>query len=376
MRIVVAPDSFKESMTAGVAASAMVSGIRDVCYDVEVVKIPLADGGEGTADILNNYFGANRYKSEVTGPLGNMITVEYGVTTDNIAIMDVASVIGLQLVSRDERNPLKTTSYGLGELIIDALNRGARKFIIGLGGSATNDGGIGMAQALGVELTDQDGKSVPLGGEGLMKLKNISLKKIDPRLLDCTFTIAADVRNKLLGDDGATFVYGAQKGADHQMLQQLEQGMENYVSVLKRDLQMDVTGTIGAGAAGGLGAAFYAFLDAEIKPGIDYIIELVELEQRISEATLVFTGEGKIDDQTLQGKVPLGVAKLAAKFDVPVVAIVGANKVTTDKIYEAGIRAIFPIVNEPMPLSDALDQAETLTRITVANVMRLFMNNY
>src|SRR5699024_2779904 len=166
-----------------------------------------------------NYFGANRYKSEVTGPLGNMITVEYGVTTDNIAIMDVASVIGLQLVSRDERNPLKTTSYGLGELIIDALNRGARKFIIGLGGSATNDGGIGMAQALGVELTDQDGKSVPLGGEGLMKLKNISLKKIDPRLLDCTFTIAADVRNKLLGDDGATFVYGAQKGADHQMLQ-------------------------------------------------------------------------------------------------------------------------------------------------------------
>lgn len=373
MRIVVAPDSFKESMTAPEVARAIEKGIRKVNRTCEVVKVPLADGGEGTSDILIDYFKADRFEVKVTGPLGEKVGATYGIIENNVAIIDVASVIGLHLVPKHKRNPLKTTSYGVGELIIDALNRGAKQFIIGLGGSSTNDGGIGMAQALGVSITSATGQDVPFGGEGLAKTESISFKEMDPRLRRCKFTIVSDVTNKLLGESGASYVYGAQKGANNAMIEQLEAGMKHYASILERDVAKDVVHIKAAGAAGGLGAAFYAFLEADLKRGIDYMIELTNLEREIAKADLVFTGEGKIDDQTLHGKVPFGVAQLAQKYNVPVIAIVGSNKVTTDKIYETGIRAIFSIVQQPLALDDALRTGKTLTEKTVENIMRLIL---
>lgn len=371
MRIVIAPDSFKESMSATEVANAIEKGIRNVCQTCKIVKVPLADGGEGTAELLTHYFNAKMFEVAVTGPLGEKVVTTYSITSSGIAIFDVASVIGLHLVPKEKRNPLQTTSYGVGELIIDALNHGAKQFIIGLGGSSTNDGGIGMAQALGVKVTDQNGLDVASGGEGLAQVVQISTSSIDPRLQHCTFTIASDVTNPLLGKRGATYVYGSQKGATKKMLTQLEQGMENYADVLYRDLKISVAEIEGAGAAGGLGAAFHLFSRVEIRRGIDYIMELTKLEKEIAQADIVLTGEGKIDNQTLHGKVPFGVAQIAKKQGVPVIAIVGANEVTSEKIYEAGIRAIFPIVNKPMSFNEALQNAESLTERTAENVFRL-----
>lgn len=373
MRIVVAPDSFKESMSATVVADAMERGIRKVCKPCEVVKVPLADGGEGTADILMRHLNAERFEAKVTCPLGAKVCAAYGITDDGTAILDVASAIGLQLVPEEKRDLQKTTSYGVGELIIDALDNGAKQFIIGLGGSATNDGGIGMLQALGVKITNHRGADVALGGQGLEQIAHISTSSMDSRLEHCSFTIASDVTNPLLGKRGATFVYGPQKGASEEVLVELERGMKRYADVLHRALRVDVTRMESAGAAGGLGAAFRVFLRAEIKRGIDYIMDLVNLEEEIAHADIVLTGEGKIDDQTLHGKVPYGVAQLAKKHGIPVIAIVGANEVTSTQIYEAGIQAIFSIVNKPLSLSESLQNGDVLTERTVENVVRLMI---
>lgn len=371
MRIVLAPDSFKESMTAIEVADAIERGIRNVCEVCDIVKIPLADGGEGTAEIVMEHLGAERVEAEVTGPLGEPLVARYGIVDGEMAIIDVVSVIGMQFVPEEMRNPLVTTTFGIGELLIDALNRGVRKFFIGLGGSSTNDGGIGMVQALGAEFLNRDGEAVARGGAGLEELAHISLKELDERLGDCSFTVASDVNNLLLGESGATYVFGPQKGADDAMLESLELGMENYAAILKRDLACDVTHVAGAGAAGGLGAAFHAFLQADIRRGIDYIMEITNLEDEIAQATLLITGEGKIDEQSLYGKVPFGVAQLAKKYAVPVLAIVGAKEVSSDSLYEAGIGAVFPIVKGPMSLEEALSQAEALTEGIVENVFRL-----
>lgn len=376
MRIVVAPDSFKGSMTAIEVADAVERGIRNVCEACNIVKIPLADGGEGTAEIVMKHLGAERIEAEVTGPLGEPLVARYGIVDGEMAIIDVASVIGMRFVPEEMRNPLVTTTFGIGELLIDALNRGVRKFFIGLGGSSTNDGGIGMVQALGAEFLNRDGEAVARGGAGLEELAHISLKELDERLGDCSFTVASDVNNLLLGESGATYVFGPQKGADDAMLENLERGMENYAAILKRDLACDVTQLAGAGAAGGLGAAFHAFLQADIRRGIDYIMEITNLEDEIAQATVVITGEGKIDEQSLYGKVPFGVAQLAKNYAVPVLAIVGAKEVSSDSLYEAGIGAIFPIVKGPMSLEEALSQAEALTEGIVENVFRLLRLTY
>lgn len=371
MRIVVAPDSFKESMTAIEVADAVERGIRNVCEACNIVKIPLADGGEGTAEIVMKHLGAERIEAEVTGPLGEPLVAGYGIVDGEMAIIDVASVIGIRFVPEEMRNPLVTTTFGIGELLIDALNRGVRKFFIGLGGSSTNDGGIGMVQALGAEFLNRDGEAVARGGAGLEELAHISYKGLDQRLGQSTFTLASDVNNSLLGENGATYVFGPQKGADDAMLARLERGMENYAAILKRDLGCDVTQLAGGGAAGGLGAAFHAFLQADLRRGIDYMMEMTDLEDEIAQATLVITGEGKIDEQTLYGKVPFGVAQLAKKYAVPVLAIVGAKEVSSDSLYEAGIGAIFSIVKGPMSLEEALSEAEALTEGIVENVFRL-----
>lgn len=374
MRFVIAPDSFKESMTAEQAANAMEKGIRNVCETCEVVKVPLADGGEGTADILINHLGAKVIETEVTGPLGDKVIATYGISSGVTAIMDVASVIGLHHVSKEKRNPLQTSTYGVGELILHALDCGVNNFIIGLGGSSTNDGGIGMLQALGVEILNDRGNPVARGGAGLSEVAKINTHTLDKRLKNCTFTIVSDVDNVLLGPKGATYTYGRQKGADDPMLRQLEHAMEQYVKVIERDTGQDVANEARAGAAGGLGAAFMAFLQTEMKRGIDFVIELTELEKEIKRADVVFTGEGKIDDQTLNGKTLLGVASLAKKHQVPVIAIVGANHITRKKVYSSGITAIFPIVQHPLTLQESIANAAKLTEQTVENIVRLILS--
>lgn len=374
LHIVVCPDSFKESMTAIEAANAMERGILNVCNTCEIVKIPLADGGEGTTDILIKYLGADVIEAKITGPLGEKVKATYGMLDGKIAIMDVASVIGLHHVPEGKRNPLNTSTYGVGELILHALDQGAKQFMIGLGGSSTNDGGIGMLQALGVEILNEKGKPVSLGGKGLFEVAIIKLETLDERIQNCKFTIVSDVDNMLLGPKGTTYTYGRQKGADDQLLQQLERGMERYSKIVKRDVHQDATTIPGAGAAGGLGFAFIVFLQAKIKRGVDYIIEITQLEKEIKKAQVVFTGEGKIDDQTLHGKTILGVAKIAKKYDVPVIAVVGANKVKETDIYDTGITSIFPIVNEPLTLQEAIHNAEQLTENTVENIVRLMIS--
>src|SRR5690606_246671 len=262
-----------------------------------------------------------------------------------------------------------------GELIVHALDRGAEAFIIGLGGSATNDGGIGMMQALGAEIVNAKKEPVGFGGKGLHEIANMNIDSLDSRLKQCTFTIISDVDNVLIGPKGATYTYGRQKGADDAMLEQLERGMEHFAEVVKRDLEIDVAGHPSAGAAGGLGAAFIAFLRANVKSGIDYIIELTGLEKEIEQAAFVFTGEGKIDDQTLHGKTLSGVAALGKKHHVPVIAFVGANLVEQKAFYESGITAVFSILDKPLSLQESLANGARLLEKQVENVVRLLLSN-
>jgi len=372
MKIVIAPDAFKESMTAFDVAVAMEKGVRKVIPDATIHKMPIADGGEGTVEALIDALGGKKITATVTGPLGEPMACEYGMIDGKIAVIEVAAVCGLGLIEDAKRNPLKTTSYGVGELIIHALDRGIHQFIIGLGGSGTNDGGIGMAQALGADITNTSGESVPFGGEGLQEVAHISLEKLDARLADCTFEIASDVTNPLLGEQGATAVYGPQKGADQAMVTILDQAMTHYATILQRDIEMDVADEIGAGAAGGLGAACLVFLNANIRPGIEVIAKHTGLADMIKDATLVLTGEGKMDDQTSYGKAVTGVAQIAKRYGVPVVAITGANQTTTDEVYERGVTAIFSLVNGPMTLDQAMENGAMLTENITENVLRLF----
>lgn len=360
-------------MTAAEAAQAIEKGIKNVSHDIITVKVPLADGGEGTVDALVNSLNGRIITHTVTDPLGNQIEAYYGIIDDNIAVIEIATVVGLDLVPLDKRNPLHTTTYGIGELILHALDQSIRHFIIGLGGSSTNDGGIGMVQALGAEITDSQGKTVSYGGKGLKDINRIDIESIDGRLKDCTFEIACDVKNPLLGSNGASFVYGPQKGADAQTVAQLDTYMSNYAKLIKKDIQIDVKDIPGAGAAGGLGAAFIAFFNGKLRSGIEIVTEVTNLASHIKDADLVITGEGKMDDQTIYGKTPVGVAKIAKKYDVPVIAITGANKVTTSEIYDTGIIAIFSIVNEPMSLEAAMKNSKKLTEQTVENMMRFIL---
>ncbi len=372
MKIVIAPDSFKESMSAASTADAIEKGIRNVDRNIDVIKMPLADGGEGTVEALVNSMNGKLITHTVTGPLGDKVKAFYGVIGKKTAVIEIAAAAGLDLIPVEKRDPMKTTTYGVGELILHALDQGIRHFLIGLGGSATNDGGIGMVQALGVRIIDKNGDSVCFGGEGLANVDQISVTKMDKRVKECTFEIACDVKNPLTGPEGASFIFGSQKGAAPNMVESLDQAMKKYEQLLERDLQVDVSSIEGAGAAGGLGAAFIAFLGAKLQRGIDLITEITNIEMHIKEADLVITGEGKIDDQTIYGKTPVGVAKIAKKHGVPVIAITGANQVTTSEIYEAGIDAIFSIVNAPMTLEESIKESAGLTEKASENIIRLF----
>ncbi len=322
LKVIIAPDSFKGSLTAPEIADAIEKGIKSVSPSAITIKLPMADGGEGTVICLVNATGGRILKKWVKGPLGEEVEASYGILGDGTtAVIEMAEASGLPLVLMEKRNPMITTTYGTGELIKAALDSGCRKIIIGIGGSATNDGGVGMAQALGVRFLDDKGREIGFGGGELKKIAKIDISGLDKRIKDTEILVASDVKNPLCGPNGASYVYGPQKGATPEMVKELDEGLSHLADVIKRDLGKDIKDVPGAGAAGGLGAGLMAFLNAKLRPGIELVMEALRFEEKVKDATLVITGEGKIDRQTAYGKVPVGVAKVSKKYGVPVLAI-------------------------------------------------------
>jgi glycerate kinase len=353
MKIVVAPDSFKGSLTAVEVSDAIEQGVREIFPEAEIVKIPMADGGDGTVQCLVNATGGEILREKVTGPLGDEVWAFYGILGDKkTAVIEMAEASGLTLVPENKRNPLITTTYGTGQLIKFALDQGCRKMIIGIGGSATNDGGAGMVQALGAKLLDKEGEEIGFGGGELKKVFRIDTKYLDNRLSETKVLIASDVSNPLCGPKGASRVYGPQKGATPEMIKKLDESLAYFAEIIKRDLNKDIKDILGAGAAGGLGAGLMAFLDAELRPGIEIIIEIVKLEQAIKDTDLVITGEGKIDSQTIYGKAPIGVAKIAKKYNVPVIAVAAIISDDADIVYQHGIDNLIKVSEPPMSLTE------------------------
>ena len=372
MKIVVAPDSFKGSVTALQAAEAIERGLHRVFPDAEIEKLPMADGGEGTAQSLVDATGGRILTESVVDPLGVEIEARYGVLGDGVtAVIEMAAASGLTLVPLAKRNPLVTTTYGTGQLIKAALDHGCRKLIIGIGGSATNDGGAGMAQALGAKLITASGEPIRWGGGGLHQLDAIGISELDSRIQETETVVACDVNNPLTGEDGASHVYGPQKGATPEMVQTLDANLAHFDTILQRDIGVTVGDIPGAGAAGGLGAGLIAFLNAELKSGVALVIEATQLEKRISDADLVITGEGQINFQTVFGKTPVGVAKVAKARGIPVVAIAGSISDDADGVYDAGIDAMVDIVPEPMPLEVAIENAPMLIANAAERAARL-----
>ena len=372
MKFILAPDSFKESMTSKDACNAMERGIKKVIKDAICIKVPMADGGEGTVEALVESTGGNIVSTLVTHPLGNKkVKAYYGILgNEEKAIIEMASASGIHLVEREKRNPLITTTYGTGELILDAINRGVKHIIIGIGGSATNDAGAGMIQALGGHLLDKEGNELSFGGKALLNLETIDLSGFDKRLKDVKFEVACDVTNPLIGDNGASRIFGPQKGATEDMVTELDKALTKYSEVIKRDFGIDVANVEGAGAAGGLGAALLTFLNGELKRGIDLIIKHTDLEDKMNEADFVFTGEGAIDNQTIFGKTPMGVAAIAKKNNVKTIAFAGKVGDGVENLYDIGINAIFGIMRGVCSLEEALQNGESNLEKTVENVVR------
>ena len=376
MKIVIAPDSFKESLTSVDVAAEIEAGFLEVLPDAEYVKVPIADGGEGTVEALVTATDGRLVEVRVTGPLGEPVDAFYGITGDSkTAVIEMASASGLALVPEERRNPLLTTTFGTGELILHALDAGLRNFIIGIGGSATNDAGVGMLQALGVRFLDGQDQELGRGGGVLSALAKIDCDLLDQRLSNCQILVACDVNNPLTGPNGASSVFGPQKGATPAMVQELDANLSHFAQVVQRDLGKHVDEVPGAGAAGGIGAAFLAFLGADLKPGIQIVIDAVKLEDAIIGADLVITGEGRIDGQSVQGKAPVGVARIAVKKGIPVIGFAGSLGNDAEKVYEYGISALFSVVKGPCDLSESLSgAAENLRALSknVAAVIKIF----
>ncbi|MGC4378325.1 glycerate kinase [Fictibacillus sp. Mic-4] len=374
MKILIAIDSFKGSISSIDASEAISLGIWDVDHEAEIVALPLADGGEGTVEALVQATEGQFIHKEVTGPLNEKVDAVYGILGDKkTAVIEAAAACGLPLVPLNKRNPLITTTYGVGELIRDAINKGCREFVIGLGGSATNDAGVGMLQALGFSFLTQLNEEVSPGGQGLRDIRKIDTKHVIPELKACTFKVACDVNNPLYGPNGAAFIFGPQKGATPEMIKELDKGLETFTRIVRQELGKDIHNIDGAGAAGGLGAAFAGLLDARLQSGIELVLEIIGMERKMHGADLVITGEGKLDGQTSMGKAPLGVAKLAHKHKIPVIALAGCITEEADRLNELGITSFFSITNRPMALEEAMDPAVTFNnlRSTTTQLFRL-----
>ena len=372
MKIVIAPDSFKGSLTALQVAEAIEAGLRRVFPTASIEKVPMADGGEGTVQSLVDATGGEILTARVRDPLGNRIDAQYGVLGDGItAVIEMAAASGLTLVPLDKRDPRVTTTYGTGELIRAALTRGCRKLIIGIGGSATNDGGAGMAQALGAKLLTASNEQIGSGGGSLATLSSIDLSELDERIHEMETVVACDVNNPLTGKEGASHVYGPQKGATPEMIEELDANLAHFNKIVQRDLGKSVGDVPGAGAAGGLGAGLMAFLNASLKSGIEIVTEATQLSEQFAGADLVITGEGQINFQTVFGKTPVGVAKVAKIHNIPVIAIAGSIADDSDGVYDAGIDAMIDIVPEPMSLDTAIENATTLIEIAAERAGRM-----
>ncbi|OPJ59283.1 glycerate kinase [Clostridium oryzae] len=370
--IVLAPDSFKESMTSKEVCSAMEKGIKKVRGDINCIHVPMADGGEGTMNALVDATGGSIHSMKVIGPLENQITAQYGILGDNeIAVIEMASASGIQLVPKDDRNPLITTTYGTGQLIKACLDKKVKKLLIGIGGSATNDGGAGAISALGGKFLNAYGEEIGFGGAGLSKLHSIDLSKLDFRLKDVEIEVACDVTNPLCGENGASRVFGPQKGATESMIEILEENLKHYGDLINNQFGKDILNLPGAGAAGGLGAALVAFLNAKLKKGVDTVVQYSGLENKVKTADMVWTGEGSIDYQTEFGKTPLGVAEIAKKYNKPVIALAGKVGDDIDRLYEHGIDAIFSIMPGASAIDEALKNGKHNMENTAENIMRL-----
>jgi glycerate kinase len=370
--ILLAPDSFKESMTAKEVCESMERGINKANESIICIQVPMADGGEGTMQSLVDATGGKKYSLKVVGPLGNEVEAAYGILGDGeTGILEMASASGLHLVPAEKRNPLVTTTYGTGQLIKACLDFGVKKLIIGIGGSATNDGGAGVVQALGGKLMDKEGNVIGFGGGELSKLAAIDLTNFDSRLKEVTVEVACDVRNPLCGEKGASNVFGPQKGATSEMLQILDKSLMNYAKIIKAELGIDVMNIPGAGAAGGLGAGLLAFLNGTLKKGIEIVIQYTGLEEKIKCADMVWTGEGSIDCQTQYGKTPLGVAIIAKKYNKPVIVLAGRVGNDIEILYDKGINSVFCIMKELTTLEEALERGKENIEKTAENIIRL-----
>ena len=374
MKVLIAIDSFKGSLSSMEAAAAIKEGILLASENIDVNIRPLADGGEGTATALTMGMQGKTEAVTVTGPLGDPVSASYGILHKKTAIIEMASAAGITLVPYKKRNPLHTTTFGVGEMIADALQKGCRHFIIGIGGSATNDCGVGMLQALGFRFLDQSGNTVSYGADGVRNIVSIDASLANPLLADCDFRIACDVTNPLCGFQGATYIYGPQKGVTSEMLPVLNAGMENYAKVTSQTIGKDNMNASGAGAAGGLGFAFLSYLNGELTPGIQLILNAVHLEDEMKNADVVVTGEGRLDHQTAMGKAPVGVAKLGKKYGAKTVAFAGSVTKEAVACNEAGIDAFFPIVRGISTLEEAMDPDNAKANMTAAaeQVFRLF----
>lgn len=372
MKIVIAPQGFKGSLEAPEVAQAIARGVRQVFSDADVTSLPVADGGEGTVAALVQASQGRTIVSRVTGPLGRPVNATWGILGDNrTAVIEMAAASGLPLIRRDERNPMRTTTFGTGELICHALDAGIRHLIIGIGGSATNDGGAGMAQALGVHLLDAEGRDLPLGAAAITTLDRIDATNIDPRTRRLDVEVACDVNNPLTGPTGASAVYGPQKGATPEMVQTLDAALSRYAGVLRRDLGKDVAHVPGAGAAGGLGAGLIAFLNARLRPGVDLIFGAMNIDGHLEGADLVITGEGRIDRQDIYGKAPIGIAQRAQKLGIPCIAVAGSTGRDYHVVYEHGLDAVIGTVNRPMPLDRAIAEGPRLIAEAAMRACRL-----
>ncbi|GHZ17015.1 hypothetical protein VCSRO172_0250 [Vibrio cholerae] len=374
MKVVIAPDSFKESLTAKQVCDAIQAGLARVWHDAKFVAIPVADGGEGTVQSLVDATQGRLVEVKVMGPQGKRVEAFYGMLGDNqTAVIEMAAASGLHHVPLAQRDPKLTTSFGTGELIRHALDQGVTKLIIGLGGSATNDGGVGMLAALGARFTNADGDPIQLTGGGLRELTHIDLQDFDPRLQNCDILVACDVNNPLCGDKGASAVFGPQKGATPEDVQLLDGTLRQFGLLTEKVTGKMVLESAGAGAAGGMGAALLAYTQARLRPGIEIVLETVQLAHQVSDADLVITGEGRIDSQTVHGKTPMGVAKVAKRFDVPVLALCGCTGDNYQAVYQCGIDAVFAAVPRAMSLEDALKESDFNLADLAENVARLWV---
>lgn len=373
MRIIIAPDKFKGSMSALEAANHIASGVKAIFPNAQINIFPLSDGGEGLIESLVGSLRGSFKTAIVTGPLGSPVKACWGIIDDGkTAVIEMAAASGLALVSEKLRDPAVTTTYGTGELIRTALDQGCSKLIIGIGGSATNDGGAGMAQALGADLFDQSGRPLGYGGAELLRLDRIEVSGLDSRLQKVKILVACDVDNPLIGPEGAAYVYGPQKGASPEIAWQLDKALDNYARVIKRDLGVDVAFVAGAGAAGGLGAGLITFLQAELCSGIELVLDALEIDQSLQDCQMLITGEGKLDTQSAHGKAPVGVARRARKYKVPVIALTGKIEGDLNVFHREGVSACFAIADGPLSPEESISRGPQLLENKTAELMRLW----